>query len=318
MNHPFDDAGGLTPDQRDKIVELAKLYSRSPRAPEIFLLLAESWVSSRGSDVNTAGFVTRKHLVEQLKDPFSLQALCNLLPQWVNLGLVEVGSGGLRAGPKLRETLNPLGTCFGGVKGQGDAAPSPTHAQPTHVTATPHAAEVLNAIIELFVNYATLLYAMPRSAVYRGLGNWRGSRHELADHLCGIMVDLENGSWPKDPFLALDEMRRGVGNLKPVNAETFAYFKLKQIEAQRAEAAQKAQFDAAVTSAFWDAFGPVMAEFQAKFKAETDAAASRQQSPVTQTEEPSSTLKVVPQGAPQIPEDKSWGQPRPHGSDPAA
>ncbi len=318
MNHPFDDAGRLTPDERDKIVELAKLYSRSPRAPEIFLLLAELWVNARGSHGNTAGFITRKHLVEQLKDPFSLQALCYLLPGWATLELVEVERGGLRAGLKIREVLDRKNGRPNAVQAQGGALQAPELAQPTHLPAATHSPEVLNAIVELFVTYATLLYAMPRSAVFHGLSKWRRSRHELVDYLCGIMADLEHGNSPKDPFVALDEMLRGVGNLKPVNAETFAYFKLKQIEAQRVEAAQKAHIGAAVASAFWDAFGPVMAEFQAKFKAETDAAASVQQPMTTANEEPNHTLKAVPQSAAQIPKDKPWGQPRPQGSDPAA
>lgn len=309
--------GGLTPEQRAEIAELANSHSRSKRAAPMFLHVAEALILA-GEDSDSAGFVSRQKLIEELDDPFSEAALCKLLPRWVALGAVEVGAKGVRAGPKLREIVERKPGSSKPNHGASVVVDVSARNLPPGRTGGPHDLALVSGMIDAFVEAVSVTKNVPRKAVLKRLVSWKGTRDELADCICGLFAGLTNENVPEDPVLALDEIRRGVSDLKPVDTGTFALLSLKLTQAQNIENSERAHANQAFALNFEHNFHQVLDELLAKQSGQVSANEIESQPPLDECAQPKVTLKALASGAPEIPKDQPWGQPRPPGSSPAA
>jgi hypothetical protein len=309
--------GGLTPEQRAEIAELANSHSRSKRAFPMFLRVAEAWISA-GEDSDSAGFVTRQNLIEELDDPFSEAALCKLLPRWASFGAVEVGAKGVRAGPKLREIIERKPGSSQPNQGASGVVDVSARNLPPRRASGPHNAALVSGMIDVFVEAVSVAKNVPRTEVLTSLFLWEGTSEELADCICGLIAGARNGIFPKDPVLALDEICRGVSNLKPVDTGTFALLSMKLTQAQNIENSERAHANQTFALNFEQNFHQVLDELLAKQSGEVSANEIESQPPLDECAQPKVTLKALASGAPEIPKDQPWGQPRPPGSSPAA
>lgn len=309
--------GGLTPEQRVEIAEFANSHSRSKRAAPMFLSVAEAWISA-GEDSDSAGFVSRQKLIEELDDPFSEAALCKLLPRWVALGAVEVGAKGVRAGPKLREIVERKPGRSQPNHGESRVVDASARNLPPRRASGPHNAALVSGMIDVFVEAVSVAKNVPRTEVLTSLFLWEGTSEELADCICGLIAGARNGILPKDPVLALDEIRRGVSNLRPVDVGTFALLDMKLTQAQIIANSERASANQAFALRFEHNLRQVLDEFLAQQSAEAKANEIEPQPPLDECAPATVTLKALTSGAPEIPKDQPWGQPRPPGSSPAA
>lgn len=342
MDADVSDGDELTHEQRNSIAELARASSRSPVAPAVFTLVAGEFVAAASAGSTSRGYLTQAEILRRLNSPYKPQAISKQVPRWVSLGLVEIGALGLRAGPRIRSILKPEAAKPETERNANVGARPPSNATTFTRAASRHPDVLVTSLVDIFVGYASLRYNMRRSAALGRLLSWRGSRDELADCLCGLFASMDAGCFPEDIFLALEDVRVGVGSISAVDAQVYVLLKHKQIEAQRTEALIQSRASAAFNSFFMQSVAQVLAAHQALQQSNHGdptpqaiqdqvpdhagqdvagdngqiAAHDASQSSLNDDTEPPA-LQLFPSGAPVTPSREVWGQPRPDGSPPA-
>ncbi|MCC6150961.1 MAG: hypothetical protein IT461_11975 [Planctomycetes bacterium] len=312
----------LSDQQKAAITELACAESRSPVTPTAFVYLAEQWVAARRSGAIGGGYVSRKSLMKYLGEPFSMQALHNLIHRWRGQESVETGAAGVRAGPRIQEIV-------GGSDGQArvelqsnrehekraDKPPnSPSADRPATSGSIPD--EVVYGLITRFFTLAAFKKGIPPTAVCTALMKLRVRREYLVGCIAGLLVEHDSGGLIDDPIRTLEEMVSGTSVVMPADVDVVVTLIGLQDKFRGAG-------DAAIMSAACQAHLGVAAVSSLLNTPVSTSPMASEAAPVQSEneeagEQVASVLKMFATGPAHIQDPSSSGQPKPDGTSPAA